>query len=134
MSVSRLFVLAIVAAFVLCIPVASGASTDSTAAVSLGVTLTQATSQLAAAGINTTSPLQIRPRDEDTSLAFYALEPDCVLVVSHSKTSGLVAQLSLYFIPPDPTSRLDKVFRTARSISFYADKSYAIHFQPPATK
>ena len=125
----------LLAAFIaICSCSVAGVAAEPSLTVSLGTPFSEAKRQLEAASIKETGQLQIMPRNEDTLLAFYLLESDCDLVVSHSKTSKRVTGLSLYYVSPERASRTDKVYRGARSITFLKDKSYTVHFQPPASK
>ena len=100
--------------------------------VAIGTSYADATERLKAAGIAESGGLQMVSRDPDISLSFFQLDRDAILVVARSAATKSIKSLSIEYIPENRTSRTQVVSLAVRSIEFRSDKSYVVHFHPPA--
>ncbi|RYD72053.1 MAG: hypothetical protein EOP84_23835 [Verrucomicrobiaceae bacterium] len=97
--------------------------------IGLGQPYAEAERLLTASSISKTE-LQMVATDQGVDLKFFKIDEDSYLIISRSKASGEIVQLSLCYFPPKPIHKGDRLVRSIRNIRFEKDGSYIVQFEP----
>lgn len=97
-----------------------------------GMTLDEFSKRCASQGIEVTDEvlLSVSPADNKTELTAANLDDNIVVIIAYNKDSQIVISIGAYFIPTHRTSKMQRVWREAKEITFNPDGTFSLRLEP----